>query len=67
MEIGDLNKLKEEERKYREALKRGIIEEDSDSEENQCDGCRAGYEVVNGIHKVPYPSGNMICQKEKYK
>lgn len=33
---------------------------------NQCDGCNAGYPVENGIHKVPYPSGSMVCQKHIY-
>ena len=35
-------------------------------EENQCDGCKAGYPIENGIHKVNYPSGSMACQKGKY-
>ena len=35
--------------------------------ENQCDGCNAGYPVdEHGIHHVPYPSGSMVCQKNKY-
>ena len=33
---------------------------------NQCDGCRAGHPIVNGIHQVGYPSGNMVCQKNTY-
>lgn len=33
---------------------------------NQCDGCNAGYPVENGIHIVDYPSGSMVCQKNKY-
>jgi hypothetical protein len=35
-------------------------------EENQCDGCVAGYPIVDGVHKIPYPSGSIACQKEKY-
>lgn len=35
-------------------------------EENQCDGCIAGYPIENGVHKVSYPSGPISCQKEKY-
>lgn len=35
---------------------------------NQCDGCVAGYPVdENGLHIVPYPSGSMVCQANKYK
>jgi hypothetical protein len=35
--------------------------------ENQCDGCKAGYPIgLNNMHVVPYPSGSMICQKQKY-
>lgn len=35
---------------------------------NQCDGCRAKYPVDKwGIHQVPYPSGPMVCEKEKYR
>lgn len=34
--------------------------------ENQCDGCKAGYPVKDGVHKVPYPSGSMVCQAKKY-
>ena len=34
---------------------------------NQCDGCMAGYPVDEwGIHKVPYASGSMVCQRSKY-
>ena len=34
---------------------------------NQCDGCMAGYPVdKNGNHIVPYPSGSMGCQRDKY-
>lgn len=34
---------------------------------NQCDGCNAGYPIdENGLHRVPYPSGTMVCQKTKY-
>lgn len=34
---------------------------------NQCDGCNAGYPIdENGLHIVPYPSGTMVCQKNKY-
>lgn len=34
---------------------------------NQCDGCRAGFPVdKNGHHIVPYPSGSMACEKDKY-
>lgn len=28
---------------------------------NQCDGC------MLGEHNLPYPSGRMVCEKEKYK
>jgi hypothetical protein len=35
-------------------------------EENQCDGCIAGYPIENGVHKVSYPSDPISCQKEKY-
>lgn len=35
-------------------------------EENQCDGCKSGYPLRDGIHHVPYPSGSMSCQKHKY-
>jgi hypothetical protein len=35
---------------------------------NQCDGCQAGYPVnANGNHLVPYPSGSMWCEKDRYK
>ena len=34
---------------------------------NQCDGCRAGHPIENGVHKADYPSGNMVCQKNIYK
>lgn len=33
---------------------------------NQCDGCQAGYPVVNGVHQVPYPSGPIGCTKNRY-
>jgi uncharacterized protein YegL len=34
---------------------------------NQCDECAAGYPVnEQGIHVVPYPSGSMVCQRNKY-
>jgi hypothetical protein len=35
--------------------------------ENQCDGCKAGYPIgLNNMHLMPYPSGSMVCQKDKY-
>lgn len=35
--------------------------------ENQCDGCKAGYPIgSNNMHLIPYPSGSMVCQKDKY-
>lgn len=37
-----------------------------ESELNQCDGCNSNIPIVNGIHKSPYPSGSMVCQKHKY-
>lgn len=33
---------------------------------NQCDGCAAGFPVVDGLHRVPYPSGVMSCQAHRY-
>lgn len=36
------------------------------NDKNQCDGCKAGYPIENGLHVVPYPSGSMVCQKHKY-
>lgn len=33
---------------------------------NQCDGCLAKYPIDNGVHKVEYPSGNIVCQRNKY-
>lgn len=37
-----------------------------EAELNQCDGCNSKIPIVNGIHKSPYPSGSMVCQKHKY-
>jgi len=33
---------------------------------NQCDGCYINEPDVSGIHHIPYPSGSMVCCKEKY-
>lgn len=37
-----------------------------EAELNQCDGCNSNIPIVNDIHKSPYPSGSMVCQKHKY-
>lgn len=42
-------------------IKRGYI-----SIKNQCDGCRAGYPNERGFHRVPYPSGGMLCMADRY-
>lgn len=34
---------------------------------NQCDGCVAGIpKDERGFHSVPYPSGSMKCQADRY-
>lgn len=35
---------------------------------NQCDGCRAGIPVVNGLHiDKDNPWNGMVCQADRYK
>jgi len=37
-----------------------------DFEINQCDGCYVNVPNIYGVHEMPYPSGSMVCCKEKY-
>lgn len=48
-------------------IRRFALNKQKKENKNQCDGCQAKHPLVNGYHQAPYPSGIMICQKEKYK
>ena len=44
-----------------------IATTDSSLLDNQCDGCIAGIPLdKNNIHRAEYPSGPMVCQRNKY-
>lgn len=37
------------------------------TENNQCDGCLEKVPIVNGIHLMKYPSGPIVCTRDRYK